>query len=579
MNGDEEFRVRPGRIRSTRARQARPFVTQVLASVQRAGGRVSRAGKISAGRRSSFGRGRAAAHAANRLLTNRSRGVVIKARVVRHAPRAMPLTAHLRYLRREGVTRDGEDASLFGKDSDDIRASDFAERCDGDRHHFRFIVSPEDAPEMSDLRAFARDLMGQMESDLGTKLDWVAVDHWNTAHPHLHVIVRGVAEDGSDLVIARDYIREGMRARAQDMVTLELGPRTDRDIHQAVERQVNADRWTQLDRQLQKDAGEDGVIDLGRAPGETPDAFATVKLGRLRRLETMGLAHQVGPDRWRMDESAEATLREISESNDIIRRIHRGLAEQKIDRAASSWVMAAEDTTDPVIGRLVDRGLNDELRGTAYAVIDGIDGRTHHVRLPHLEAAGDGAVGSIVELRRFTDKGGRDRVALAVRSDFPLERQVTAEGATWLDRQVIAREPLALASTGFGADVKEAMEKRTTHLVEQGLASRDGGSVRYARNLIATLRQQELETLGRSLTGMSGMPLRWSGEGDPVTGTYRQRFNLASGRFAMIDDGLGFELVPWSPSLEKQRGREVSGIMRGDGGIDWSFARKRGLGR
>jgi hypothetical protein len=114
--------------------------------------------------------------------------------------------------------------------------------------------------------------------------------------------------------------------------------------------------------------------------------------------------------------------------------------------------------------------------------------------------------------------------------------------------------------------------------VEQGLASREGGGVRYARNLIATLRQRELDALGRSLAGKSRMPFRRSGEGDPVTGTYRRRFNLASGRFAMIDDGLGFELVPWSPSLEKQRGQEVSGIMRGDGGIDWSFARKRGLG-
>ncbi|MFT8674938.1 MAG: DUF3363 domain-containing protein, partial [Acetobacter sp.] len=249
-----------------------------------------------------------------------------------------------------------------------------------------------------------------------------------------------------------------------------------------------------------------------------------------------------------------------------------------IDRAASSWVLAGEDTTDPVIGRLVDRGLDDELRGTAYAVVDGIDGRTHHVRLPDLEAAGDGSVGSIVELRRFIDKRGRDRVVVAVRSDFTLERQVMADGATWLDRQAIARESLPLASSGFGAEVKEAMEKRTDHLMEQGLASRDGGSVRYARNLIAMLRQRELETLGRSLAGKSGMPFRRSGEGDPVTGTYHQRFNLASGRFAMIDDGLGFELVPWSPSLEKQRGREVSGIMRGDGGIDWSFTRKRGLG-
>lgn len=98
------------------------------------------------------------------------------------------------------------------------------------------------------------------------------------------------------------------------------------------------------------------------------------------------------------DQCVDETLREISERNDIIKRIHRGLAEQKIDRAASSWVLAGEGTTDPVIGRLVDRGLDDELRGTAYAVIDGIDGRTHHVRLPNLEAAGDGPVGSIVEL-------------------------------------------------------------------------------------------------------------------------------------------------------------------------------------
>jgi type IV secretory pathway VirD2 relaxase len=73
------------------------------------------------------------------------------------------------------------------------RANDraFAERCEDDRHHFRFIVSPEDAGEMSDLKAFSRDLVRQMESDLGTKLDWVAVDHWNTDNPHVHLLVTG----------------------------------------------------------------------------------------------------------------------------------------------------------------------------------------------------------------------------------------------------------------------------------------------------------------------------------------------------------------------------------------------------
>lgn len=193
MSGEDDFRIRPGRIRSTRAQQTRPFIAQALAAAQRAGGRVSRSGKISSGNRSRFGRGQRATVQANRLLTNRSRNTVIKTRVVRHTARSAPLNAHLSYLQREGVTRDGEKAKLFGPETEAADAKAFAERTQDDRHHFRFIVSPEDATEMSDLKTFARELMGQMETDLGTKLDWVGVDHWNTDNPHVHIILRGRA--------------------------------------------------------------------------------------------------------------------------------------------------------------------------------------------------------------------------------------------------------------------------------------------------------------------------------------------------------------------------------------------------
>jgi type IV secretory pathway VirD2 relaxase len=71
-----------------------------------------------------------------------------------------------------------------------------------DRHHFRFIVSPDDAAEMTDLRAFARELVADMERDLGTKLDWIGVDHYNTDNRHLHILVRGKADDDRDLVIS-----------------------------------------------------------------------------------------------------------------------------------------------------------------------------------------------------------------------------------------------------------------------------------------------------------------------------------------------------------------------------------------
>ena len=139
----------------------------------------------------------------------------------------------------------------------------FAERCESDRHHFRFIVSPDDATELSDLKALTRDLMAQAQRDLGTKLDWVAVDHWNTEHPHVHVIIRGRADDGQDLVISRDYIREGMRARAEGLVTRELGPRSEQEIRRSLEGEIEAERWTRLDNVLAREAGRNGgIIDL-----------------------------------------------------------------------------------------------------------------------------------------------------------------------------------------------------------------------------------------------------------------------------------------------------------------------------
>ncbi|MFG1265384.1 MULTISPECIES: relaxase/mobilization nuclease domain-containing protein [Xanthobacter] len=578
MADEREFRIRPGRIRSSRSQRARPFIAQALAAAQKAGGHISLSGRISSGARSHFGRGRTASVVANRLLTGRSRIVVIKTRVVRHTARATPLTAHLSYLRREGVTRDGEKARLFGPGAEDGDGRVFAERCADDRHHFRFIVSPDDAADMADLRSFADDLVDQMQKDLGTKLDWVGVDHWNTDNPHLHILVRGRSDDGRDLVISRDYIKEGMRARAQDLVTQELGPRTDLDINRAVERQVEAEGWTQLDRQLIRDQHEAGVIDVARAANGGPDAFLPMKVRRLRKLEALGLADEIGPGQWVVDEKAEATLRALGDRGDIIKRMHRALTAQGIERGTASYVLAGESLNAPIIGRLVDRGLDDELKGTAYAVVDGVDGRTHHIRLPDLDAAGDGSPGSIVELRRFDDGRGQPRIALAVRSDLDIDRQVTASGATWLDRQALSRAPASLSEGGFGTEVRGAMERRADHLVREGLAERQGQRVAFARDLIETLRKREVDALGGKLAAETGQPFNRSGSGDYVSGTYRQRFALASGRFAMIDDGLGFQLVPWTPSLEKQLGKHISGVARADGGIDWSFGRKRGLG-
>jgi type IV secretory pathway VirD2 relaxase len=142
--------------------------------------------------------------------------------------------------------------------------------------------------------------MTDVAGDLGTKLDWIAVDHWNTDNPHIHVLIRGRAEDGQDLVISRDYISRGFRDRAAERVTLELGPRSELEIRSALEREVEAERWTSLDRALRVAADEGaGVADLRlSASGEDPE-LRRLMLGRAAKLERLGLAskaHQVaGP--------------------------------------------------------------------------------------------------------------------------------------------------------------------------------------------------------------------------------------------------------------------------------------------
>ena len=253
---DDDLHVRPGRIRDRGAR-ARPksFVTQVLQAAQKAGHVRKGIGSGSSSvRRSAFGRARGVAFAQERLIDS-SRRVIVKARVVRHNGRrfrSAPLSAHVAYLKREGVTMDGRNAQMFDGGSDTADDKAFAERCKDDRHHFRFIVSPEDAAEMTDLKAFARDLVADMERDLGTRLDWIGVDHWNTDNPHVHLLVRGKANDGSDLVISRDYISRGIRARAEQLSTAELGPKSEREVQSALERDVAAERWARLDSALRR---------------------------------------------------------------------------------------------------------------------------------------------------------------------------------------------------------------------------------------------------------------------------------------------------------------------------------------
>ena len=650
---EDRFRARPGKIRGRADAGAKRFTSQVIRAAQKssagAGGRLSR----SRGRGAEKGRGHVAAKMLGGRLGPRARRVMVKARLVVHAQAVTYSTAaHLRYIQRDSVTPEGEQSRAYSVTKDVADTDAFEARVRDDRHEFRFIVSPEDAAEIGDLKAFTRDLMGRMEADLGSKLDWVAVDHWNTDNPHAHVMLRGVDETGRDLVIARDYIAHGFRLRASELATDLLGPQTELEMRERMTREVGQERWTGLDRQLAERA-RDGVVDLRGVPADGDGRFRRgLLIGRLQELERLGLAEGQGAGRWILSAAAEPTLRAMGERGDIIRTMQRAMggAErplQVFDAAGSS--------AERVVGRVAAKGLADELQDRGYLVVDGIDGRAHYVALAPGADLSAYPRGGVVEVsgaareprpadRTIAAQVGPDRLyrpdrhladarrdarpgddpdgfvaahvrrlealrragiverhengawrvpadylaraasfeverstgaVVELKSQLPFSRQARAIGATWLDRALI--EGAAPAPTGFGADVRTALDERRTFLAENGLATRRGQRLIFARDLLSTLRDREIIEVGRKLSGETGLEHRPVQDGDSVRGVLRRSVMLASGRFAMLDDGVGFSLVPWKPMLEQRLGQAVSGVMRG-GSVSWDLSRQRGIG-
>ncbi|WP_407036221.1 relaxase/mobilization nuclease domain-containing protein [Facivitalis istanbulensis] len=201
MSNDDDFTPDLGKPRAGGSRMRRTYLQRVLQARTLAGG-ARRTGRAFTGSR--IGRGRVAGRqlaSRDRFSAHRQRRVMVKYRIAKfNKTNSMGAArAHLRYIQRDGVTREGEPGRLYSDEQDGADGKAFLERCDGDRHQFRFIVSPEDGQHYDDLKSLTRRLMTQMEEDLGTKLDWVAVDHFNTGHPHTHIVVRGKDERGRDL--------------------------------------------------------------------------------------------------------------------------------------------------------------------------------------------------------------------------------------------------------------------------------------------------------------------------------------------------------------------------------------------
>jgi hypothetical protein len=463
-------------------------------------------------------------------------------------------------------------------------------------------------------------------------------------------MLRGVDDAGGNLVVARDYIAHGMRERLAELVTLDLGPRTDLEIQETLRKEMQAERLTHIDRQLLREVGEDHEVAAGHR-----DPFRhALRAGRLRKLAALDLAVDRGSGRWRLDREMEARLRAMGERGDIVRTMQRALGAGAVERAPGDRVVhGGTGPAMPIVGRILERGLSDELADRHYLMVDGVDGRAHYLEIGSGDAveplpegaivriasatasarpadrtvaeiaAANGGIYSIEAHRRhdpsaseaFAEahvrrlealrRGGvaaerlpdgtwpvahdhvqqaeaferrvlaRRPVEVELLSAVPLERLAGAEGGTWLDRQLVAADPVPLRDAGFGREARSGLASRRQWLVAAQLARETVGGPVYPANLLATLRQRELLRAAGQLSEELGLAYVEAEPGMKLRGKVARRVDLASGRFALIANSREFSLVPWRRGLERHLGRELD-LRVGKAGPSWSFGRERG---
>ena len=381
-----DFRPRMG-SRSGRASERRSpsLRNEVLAAMRGAGRRLTR--------QHAPIRSRVAVRPPSEL----ARRVIIKAHYTRMtASGAKAAALHLRYIERDGVEKDGSKGVLYSEDGP-ARVEAFEQPRRGEEHQFRLIVSPEDGDEL-DLTSYVRRLMASMQRDLGQRLEWGAVNHHDTDHPHAHIVIRGVDRDGCEVRLDRGYISHGLRRRAQELATEELGPRNELEIRRSHAREVTLDRFTSLDRELDRRAKDSHVSARSALrPGGVDESML---LARLRHLEGLGFAERTGPTAWSLTPDWQNQLRELATRGDILKQIHRAVSgdptSYRVVRAGEA--LETEDASaSGITGRVASKGLSDELKGGFYAVVDTPSGKAYHVAIDR-RAAEELQTGDIVSM-------------------------------------------------------------------------------------------------------------------------------------------------------------------------------------
>jgi hypothetical protein len=323
--------------------------------------------------------------------------------------------AHGRYIARESAS-DGGVGFNGGEELIHIPGRLEGWQKVSDERLWKLIVSPEFGDRV-DLKRLTRDLMAAMETDLGMPLEWVAVAHFNTEHPHVHVALRGIGATGRPVRLSRDFVREGIRHIAEDYCTRQLGLRTEFDAAEAQRREVHQHRYTSLDRIIQRDAVATGPAespfftvtkDASRTgAGPTTSLIERRTAERLMFLTSMGLAQSTGPKTWRVRRDFESILRSKQCSSDWQKTLAAHGALMSDERLPLNVLDLRDPTT--LEGRILVHG-EEESSGRSYLLLEGTDASVHFIYYtPDLEAArnaGGLRTNAFIRLRKLLKEGG-----------------------------------------------------------------------------------------------------------------------------------------------------------------------------
>lgn len=322
--------------------------------------------------------------------------------------------AHGRYIARESAARDTAAGFSAGNDSvEPARLLDAWQR-QGDVRLWKLIISPEFGDRV-DLRRLSREMMQKMEAELGTSLEWVAVTHFNTEHPHVHIALRGARDDGSALDLPREDVKTGIRTIAEDLCTRQIGYRTELDAREAERREINQCRVTSLDRIIARSntvaetAGSSGYFIFRLGGTASAGNHAHCVAARLIFLQKMGLASEVEPDAWSVRPDFLTLLKAMQQVSDRQKMLaaHRTL----ISDERLPLVVTEKRNIKNLEGRILGHGEDEAGKhfGRYYLLLEGTDGKIHLIYYtPELETArshGQLGANSFIRLRKTFENG------------------------------------------------------------------------------------------------------------------------------------------------------------------------------